>query len=91
MHCRAWSWGVSPQNNHTARTPSQAREPLSAGPPRSLRPSGLQTEARVPSRQPPLPPGLASSTSNIYTQSDVKCVSIYENQRWNPVTGYSGR
>uniref|UniRef100_A0A8C9JIU2 Tectonin beta-propeller repeat containing 1 n=1 Tax=Panthera tigris altaica TaxID=74533 RepID=A0A8C9JIU2_PANTA len=31
--------------------------------------------------------GLASSTSNIYTQSDVKCVYIYENQRWNPVTG----
>lgn len=37
------------------------------------------------------PPGLASSTSNIYTQSDVKCVYIYENQRWNPVTGYSSR
>ncbi|XP_046945091.1 tectonin beta-propeller repeat-containing protein 1 isoform X2 [Lynx rufus] len=35
--------------------------------------------------------GLASSTSNIYTQSDVKCVYIYENQRWNPVTGYSSR
>nr|XP_035138588.1 tectonin beta-propeller repeat-containing protein 1 isoform X2 [Callithrix jacchus] len=35
--------------------------------------------------------GLASSTSNIYTQSDVKCVHIYENQRWNPVTGYTSR
>ncbi|XP_074201782.1 tectonin beta-propeller repeat-containing protein 1 isoform X1 [Camelus bactrianus] len=35
--------------------------------------------------------GLARSTSNIYTQSDVKCVYIYENQRWNPVTGYTSR
>ncbi|XP_065540458.1 tectonin beta-propeller repeat-containing protein 1 isoform X6 [Lathamus discolor] len=35
--------------------------------------------------------GLASSADNIYTQSDVKCVYIYENQRWNPVTGYSSR
>ncbi|XP_059104953.1 LOW QUALITY PROTEIN: tectonin beta-propeller repeat-containing protein 1 [Peromyscus eremicus] len=35
--------------------------------------------------------GLASSTSNIYTQSDVKSVHIYENQRWNPVTGYTSR
>ncbi|XP_067859593.1 tectonin beta-propeller repeat-containing protein 1 [Heptranchias perlo] len=35
--------------------------------------------------------GLASSTDNIYTQSDVKCVYIYENQRWNPVSGYSSR
>ncbi|XP_040845951.1 tectonin beta-propeller repeat-containing protein 1 [Ochotona curzoniae] len=35
--------------------------------------------------------GLASSTSNIYTQSDVKSVCIYENQRWNPVTGYTSR
>ncbi|XP_054351326.1 tectonin beta-propeller repeat-containing protein 1 isoform X3 [Pongo pygmaeus] len=35
--------------------------------------------------------GLASSTSNIYMQSDVKCVHIYENQRWNPVTGYTSR
>lgn len=35
--------------------------------------------------------GLASSTSNIYTQSDVKNVCIYENQRWNPVTGYTSR
>uniref|UniRef100_G1PER0 Tectonin beta-propeller repeat-containing protein 1 n=1 Tax=Myotis lucifugus TaxID=59463 RepID=G1PER0_MYOLU len=33
--------------------------------------------------------GLASSTGNIYPQSDVKCVYIYENQRWNPVTGYT--
>uniref|UniRef100_A0A673W408 Tectonin beta-propeller repeat-containing protein 1 n=1 Tax=Salmo trutta TaxID=8032 RepID=A0A673W408_SALTR len=28
---------------------------------------------------------------NIYTQTDVKCVYIYENQRWNPVTGYTNR
>ncbi|XP_009819583.1 tectonin beta-propeller repeat-containing protein 1 [Gavia stellata] len=35
--------------------------------------------------------GLASSADNIYMQSDVKCVYIYENQRWNPVTGYSSR
>lgn len=41
--------------------------------------------------QPLLPPGLASSTGNIYPQSDVKCVYIYENQRWNPVTGYTSR
>ncbi|XP_066129451.1 tectonin beta-propeller repeat-containing protein 1 [Saccopteryx bilineata] len=36
-------------------------------------------------------PGLASGTGNIYTQWDVKCVYIYENQRWNPVTGYTSR
>ncbi|XP_066496875.1 tectonin beta-propeller repeat-containing protein 1 [Tiliqua scincoides] len=35
--------------------------------------------------------GLASSAVGIYAQSDVKCVYIYENQRWNPVTGYSSR
>lgn len=35
--------------------------------------------------------GLAGSTDNIYTQSDVMCVYIYENQRWNPLTGYSSR
>uniref|UniRef100_A0A4W3H8R3 Tectonin beta-propeller repeat-containing protein 1 n=1 Tax=Callorhinchus milii TaxID=7868 RepID=A0A4W3H8R3_CALMI len=35
--------------------------------------------------------GLAGSTDNIYTQTDVKCVYIYENQRWNPVSGYSSR
>uniref|UniRef100_A0A8C8EII6 Tectonin beta-propeller repeat-containing protein 1 n=1 Tax=Oncorhynchus tshawytscha TaxID=74940 RepID=A0A8C8EII6_ONCTS len=35
--------------------------------------------------------GLASSTDNIFTQTDVKCVYIYENQRWNPVTGYTNR
>ncbi|XP_034049562.1 tectonin beta-propeller repeat-containing protein 1 [Thalassophryne amazonica] len=34
---------------------------------------------------------LASSTDNIYTQTDVKSVYIYENQRWNPVTGYTNR
>ncbi|XP_069839912.1 tectonin beta-propeller repeat-containing protein 1 isoform X3 [Dendropsophus ebraccatus] len=33
--------------------------------------------------------GLDSSTNNIFPQSDTKCVYIYENQRWNPVTGYS--
>lgn len=36
-------------------------------------------------------PGLSSSTDNIYTQTDVKNVYIYENQRWNPVTGYTNR
>ncbi|XP_004840529.1 tectonin beta-propeller repeat-containing protein 1 isoform X1 [Heterocephalus glaber] len=35
--------------------------------------------------------GLATSNSNIYTQSDVKSICIYENQRWNPVTGYTSR
>ncbi|XP_070707337.1 tectonin beta-propeller repeat-containing protein 1 isoform X1 [Pempheris klunzingeri] len=35
--------------------------------------------------------GLASSTDNIFTQTDVKSVYIYENQRWNPVTGYTNR
>nr|XP_023665012.1 tectonin beta-propeller repeat-containing protein 1 isoform X1 [Paramormyrops kingsleyae] len=35
--------------------------------------------------------GLASSTDNIYTQTDTKSVYIYENQRWNPVTGYTNR
>ncbi|KAM6896895.1 tectonin beta-propeller repeat-containing protein 1 [Xenentodon cancila] len=35
--------------------------------------------------------GLASSTDNIYTQTDAKSVYIYENQRWNPVTGYTSR
>ncbi|XP_017339163.1 tectonin beta-propeller repeat-containing protein 1 [Ictalurus punctatus] len=35
--------------------------------------------------------GLASSTDNIYTQTDVKTVYIYENQRWNPVTGYTNK
>ncbi|XP_063170979.1 tectonin beta-propeller repeat-containing protein 1 [Candoia aspera] len=35
--------------------------------------------------------GLAGSTENIHAQTDVKCVYIYENQRWNPVTGYSNR
>uniref|UniRef100_A0A668A898 Tectonin beta-propeller repeat-containing protein 1 n=1 Tax=Myripristis murdjan TaxID=586833 RepID=A0A668A898_9TELE len=35
--------------------------------------------------------GLASSTDNIYTQTDVKSIYIYENQRWNPVTGYTNR
>ncbi|XP_067285521.1 tectonin beta-propeller repeat-containing protein 1 [Pseudorasbora parva] len=35
--------------------------------------------------------GLASSTDNIYTQTDVKSIYIYENQRWNPVSGYTNR
>nr|A9JRJ2.2 RecName: Full=Tectonin beta-propeller repeat-containing protein 1 [Xenopus tropicalis] len=34
-------------------------------------------------------PGIASSTDNIFPQTDTKCVYIYENQRWNPITGYS--
>ncbi|KAL7979240.1 hypothetical protein Chor_015264, partial [Crotalus horridus] len=33
--------------------------------------------------------GLAGSNENIHTQTDVKRVHIYENQRWNPVTGYT--
>ncbi|CAJ0937435.1 unnamed protein product, partial [Ranitomeya imitator] len=33
--------------------------------------------------------GLDSSTNNIFPQSDTTCVYIYENQRWNPITGYS--
>ncbi|KAM6155831.1 LOW QUALITY PROTEIN: tectonin beta-propeller repeat-containing protein 1 [Rhynchocyon petersi] len=35
--------------------------------------------------------GLGSSTNNIYPQTDVKSIYIYENQRWNPVTGYTSR
>ncbi|XP_028989411.1 tectonin beta-propeller repeat-containing protein 1 isoform X2 [Betta splendens] len=35
--------------------------------------------------------GLASSTDNICMQTDIKSVYIYENQRWNPVTGYTSR
>ncbi|KAL4624566.1 tectonin beta-propeller repeat-containing protein 1 isoform X1 [Arapaima gigas] len=35
--------------------------------------------------------GLTSSTDNIYTQTDRKSIYIYENQRWNPVTGYTNR
>ncbi|XP_028670052.1 tectonin beta-propeller repeat-containing protein 1 [Erpetoichthys calabaricus] len=31
------------------------------------------------------------SSSNVHPQTDVKNVYIYENQRWNPVTGYSSR
>ncbi|XP_061120681.1 tectonin beta-propeller repeat-containing protein 1 isoform X2 [Syngnathus typhle] len=30
-------------------------------------------------------------TEHGYTQTDVKSVYIYENQRWNPVTGYTNR
>ncbi|XP_075035775.1 tectonin beta-propeller repeat-containing protein 1 isoform X1 [Mixophyes fleayi] len=33
--------------------------------------------------------GLNSSTNNLFQQTDTKCVYIYENQRWNPITGYS--
>ncbi|XP_075421580.1 tectonin beta-propeller repeat-containing protein 1 isoform X4 [Ascaphus truei] len=33
--------------------------------------------------------GLSSSTDNVCIQTDTKSVYIYENQRWNPVTGYS--
>ncbi|XP_067317592.1 tectonin beta-propeller repeat-containing protein 1 [Anolis sagrei] len=35
--------------------------------------------------------GLAGSGEHMHAQSDVKCVYIYENQRWNPVSGYSSR
>ncbi|XP_070617355.1 tectonin beta-propeller repeat-containing protein 1 [Erythrolamprus reginae] len=35
--------------------------------------------------------GLAGSPENIHPQTDVKSIYIYENQRWNPVTGYSNR
>ncbi|ETE63932.1 Tectonin beta-propeller repeat-containing protein 1, partial [Ophiophagus hannah] len=35
--------------------------------------------------------GLAGSPENIHPQTDVKGIYIYENQRWNPVTGYSNR
>ncbi|XP_077057240.1 tectonin beta-propeller repeat-containing protein 1 isoform X2 [Siphateles boraxobius] len=35
--------------------------------------------------------GMTSSTDNIYTQTDLKSVYIYENQRWNPVSGYTNR
>ncbi|KAM8889643.1 tectonin beta-propeller repeat-containing protein 1 [Synchiropus picturatus] len=35
--------------------------------------------------------GLSSSSDRIYTQTDVKSVYIYENQRWNPVSGYTNR
>ncbi|XP_076996716.1 tectonin beta-propeller repeat-containing protein 1 isoform X2 [Tamandua tetradactyla] len=35
--------------------------------------------------------GFQGPASNTYTQSDVRCVHVYENQRWNPVTGYSSR
>ncbi|KAL8175522.1 UNVERIFIED_CONTAM: Tectonin beta-propeller repeat-containing protein 1 [Gekko kuhli] len=34
---------------------------------------------------------LADGGDNIHAQSDVKSIYIYENQRWNPVTGYSSR
>ncbi|CAH2307112.1 tectonin beta-propeller repeat-containing 1 [Pelobates cultripes] len=33
--------------------------------------------------------GISSSTENIFPQTDTKCVYIYENQRWNPISGYS--
>ncbi|XP_061611519.1 tectonin beta-propeller repeat-containing protein 1 [Phyllopteryx taeniolatus] len=35
--------------------------------------------------------GLPTCNDHIYTQTDVKSVYIYENQRWNPVTGYTNR
>ncbi|KAM6951559.1 tectonin beta-propeller repeat-containing protein 1 [Aplochiton taeniatus] len=35
--------------------------------------------------------GMASDADDIYTQTDEKSVYIYENQRWNPVSGYSNR
>ncbi|PIO32690.1 hypothetical protein AB205_0109510, partial [Aquarana catesbeiana] len=33
--------------------------------------------------------GLDSSKNSLFPQSDTKCVYLFENQRWNPVTGYS--
>ncbi|XP_053550692.1 tectonin beta-propeller repeat-containing protein 1 isoform X2 [Bombina bombina] len=33
--------------------------------------------------------GMSTNTDKILTQTDTKCVYIYENQRWNPLTGYS--
>ncbi|XP_061823434.1 tectonin beta-propeller repeat-containing protein 1 isoform X2 [Nerophis lumbriciformis] len=35
--------------------------------------------------------GLPTSNDNSHTQTDVKSVYIFENQRWNPVTGYTNR
>nr|XP_057917268.1 tectonin beta-propeller repeat-containing protein 1 isoform X2 [Doryrhamphus excisus] len=35
--------------------------------------------------------GLPTSNDSSYTQTDVKSVYIFENQRWNPVTGYTNR
>ncbi|XP_066293154.1 tectonin beta-propeller repeat-containing protein 1-like isoform X1 [Branchiostoma lanceolatum] len=35
--------------------------------------------------------GIASSPGGIHTQTDVKYIYIYENQRWNPMTGFSDR
>ncbi|XP_061666577.1 tectonin beta-propeller repeat-containing protein 1 [Syngnathoides biaculeatus] len=35
--------------------------------------------------------GLPTCNEHSYTQTDVKSVYIYENQRWNPVTGYTNR
>ncbi|XP_061912062.1 tectonin beta-propeller repeat-containing protein 1 [Entelurus aequoreus] len=35
--------------------------------------------------------GLPTSNDNSHTQTDVKSVFIFENQRWNPVTGYTNR
>ncbi|XP_051926678.1 tectonin beta-propeller repeat-containing protein 1 [Hippocampus zosterae] len=35
--------------------------------------------------------GLPTCNDQVYTQTDVKSVYIYENQRWNPVTGYTNR
>ncbi|XP_048575709.1 tectonin beta-propeller repeat-containing protein 1-like isoform X2 [Nematostella vectensis] len=36
-------------------------------------------------------PGFASSTSCIYNQEDCDIHYIYENQRWNPIEGFSDR
>ncbi|XP_077482271.1 tectonin beta-propeller repeat-containing protein 1-like [Stigmatopora argus] len=35
--------------------------------------------------------GLPACNDHVYSQTDVKSVYIYENQRWNPVTGYTNR
>ena len=35
--------------------------------------------------------GFDSSVSGIHQQEDYDCHYIYENQRWNPLEGYSDR
>ncbi|KAG7247711.1 hypothetical protein CRUP_020365, partial [Coryphaenoides rupestris] len=37
----------------------------------------------------PTDPGGAAAQGS--TQTDVRCVHVYENQRWNPMTGYTDR
>lgn len=42
--------------------------------------------ARLETRLYPLP-----AAGQMYEQSDVRSVHVYENQRWNPVTGYTDK